>query len=230
MWKRNIIFEMILLSLLLVIFNLSFFLSPIRLDSPTNWIAYFFGMFGFILSSFVFYFVQSRMKNNFYLVQLLYGNTIFFCLELFLAVLLLVVNHFFSIEVWISTLVESLVLLSYIIYFFVFFSYSERIKETKNNYEKNIKFMEGMRYSLKKIQIEYSESSLSKELGNLCEFCQFSEPTSSEFTKDIDTKILEEEKKLQTNLAIGNMEEARLNINKLMILFKERREIHDGSI
>ena len=216
----------IIYSVLTVIYVVAFLVIPFE-KNATFWIAFSFGIVSIIaglIIAFVSFEKGDNLKSKVYglpIFKLGYAYTI---VQIILTIVLAVLATFSEVPYWIA-LVSGLILLGVLIIGVVAIDNArDYMKQQETRDDNNTKTMEGFRVDLDSLVAKCSDENLKKELEKLAEEFRYSDPVSSEKTKDVENHIREIISGLSESLGKSEVD-VNKQIDDIRRLLNERNSI-----
>ena len=227
--KKISLTSILIFALVIIAFNLIFFLVPLKWDTSGSsfWIVYGFSMFIFCLtlvSNIIFFNKNKTKKEKFLGLNALRTSNITFFIQLFVSTLFLILGNFVRVEFWIPLIVEILLITVTVVLLCSKSLYSSYISKHDVEIEINSTFIISVRTELKSLCLKNKIKELKKPLESLYEKSCFIDPVSKDTRNEIDKSILSVLGKLENAIATNSTSRAIELIHDLNVLFIERSE------
>lgn len=210
---------------LAVIYAVIFLTVPFQ-KNATTWAAFAFGIVSILVGAIVTYITFDKgtsLKSKVYgfpMFRLGYYYTI---VQLFLSIALFIAEFFVDIPVWIS-IVFSVILLGVLIIGAVSIDNTREIVERQDIHDSiKTEAMESFRSDIDSLVRRCTDDKLRKELEKLAEEFKYSDPVSSEATKEFDSVIKNNLQRLKQ--IIDDKEKCIFMISEIGKVLMERNEI-----
>jgi hypothetical protein len=227
--KTKIIAPLIITAVLLITFNVVFFVVPLNWTQNNSvfWIVYAFTMFfGIALLPVSFCLLGSNNidKNVFGLPVVFLWFWVFIS-QVLCDVIVFSVGQFFALPIWVAIVLEALLFSWFIVSSAIKIFYKHYINKGYQDSD-NSSFLISLRRQIDSIDISsIGDASLKKEITRLKEDVHFSDPVSTDYTKEIENEILDYSNSLSLDVSNGKVDEARKKISKIEQLLLERKSL-----
>lgn len=214
-------------AILLFIFNIMFFLIPFRKNVPV-WLEYVFTWCAFGASL---YATFKAFENGKDVRSKLYGYPIFrvgyLCViaQVVVCVVICSVNAFINVPVWIAAILSILILAFGAIGFIVTDNARDVIEQIEEQTDRATEAVTYFRLNVTSVCGYCKDSELKKKLEKLNEKFQYSDPVSSSELVEIENKIGEAIRKLETFVREGNVQKTEEYIYELDSMLADRNRL-----
>lgn len=213
--------------ILFVAYTLCVFVIPFN-KTPACWIAYIFSVIAMAFSGYLFIIAiekKDTLKSKVYGLPILRIGYIYLIAQFVVSVLVYVISSFIYVPLWIA-LVLSVVLLAFAL---VGSIAAETVRETIEQVEEQV-VVETKRMSEFRLDAFYlvdmcEDQDLKKLLSKLAEEFRYSDPVSSEETKEIEDNIKNEVKTLNDYVLNNELEKAIELVHKVNKLLIQRNRM-----
>jgi hypothetical protein len=227
--KTKAIAPLIITAVILIAFNVVFFVVPLNWapNSSVFWIVYAFTMFfGISLLPISFCLLGSNdINKNVFGLPVVFLWFWVFVSQVLCDAIVFSVGHFFALPIWAVIVVEALLFLWFIVSSAIKIFYKNYINKGYKDTD-NSSFLISIRRQIDNIDISsIGDVSLKREITRLKEDVHFSDPVSTDNTKEIENEILDYSNSLSLDVLNGKVDEARKEISKIEQLLSERKSL-----
>lgn len=223
---KNIKKYFIIVGIVLVVYNLLVFLIPFPHENPdTFWVAYLGGMVALIAQGYTAYLAfnnKESLQSKLYGYPLVRIGIIYLVAQMIVSILTFIIDAFVSIPTWIIILLEVILLALAIIGLITSETYREEIQKLEKSEPLTTRFIYDLRVDARILTDKYQASPLYRELYDLQQEIQYSDPKSNESLLEIEDEINRKFIELKEILLNDDLEKTKNMINNLLVLIKER--------
>ncbi len=219
-------------ALVAVIYILGFAIVPFPKDTITVWVAFMFSLFS--LAAGIYTSLEAFGKNG-PLLSRIYGfpiyklGTAYAAVQLFFSVVVYALSAFMALPYWIVLLLSAAFLVCAAIGFLAADNARDIVEQLDTEAASSTNTIELFQRSIADMVSSVEDGTLKTELEALAEELRYSDPVSSEATKELDARLADKITALRETLPIILAEKSSEQVAEIRKLLKERNRICKAS-
>lgn len=221
---RNATKGMITLVILLAVFGVIAFVIPFP-KNTVFWIAYLCGVFAILFQLYIFKtsFGKADARSRFYGFPIARLGIYYLVIQLVISICEIALAK--VLTVWIVVVLNVVILAFALIGCITTETMRDEIERQDEALKKNVSSMRELQSISAAMADQCSDEDLKKDLKKLADEFRYSDPLSSDKTKDLEADLQSQIGNLQQAITDGDMEGAKALCNKLSGSLKERNRI-----
>lgn len=215
----------IILAVVLVVYSLITFVAPFKMTA-SFWVAYIFGIIAIIYQIYVFKISFSKgenVKSKFYGFPIVKIGVVYLLIQLVISLVEMCLAAF--IPTWIVIIINMIPIAVAAIGCIVADAMRDEIVRQDVQLKKEVSNMRALQSMSTALVGQCPDNSLKGELRRLADEFKYSDPVSSEATKEIENELSIQMKELQKSLIDGDFEGTKAFCSKLINALSERNRI-----
>lgn len=222
---KNGLIGYIILAIILLVFSMIAFVVPLSM-TVSFWIAYIFGVVAIAYQVYVFKISFSKgddVKSRFYGFPIAKLGVVYLFVQLILSLIEMCLAAF--IPAWVVIIINIIPIAVVLIGCIAADAMRDEIVRQDVQLKKNVSKMRTLQSLSASLVRQYPDETLEIELKRLEEEFKFSDPVSSDSTKEIENDLDIQMKELQKVIIDGDFESAKVFCDKLIVGLSERNRI-----
>lgn len=222
---KNGIRGCITLAIILIVYSVIAFVAPFQMTAPF-WIAYIFGVIAIVYQIYVFkisFTKREDVKSKFYGFPIAKIGAIYLVVQLVLSFVEMCLAAFIS--TWVTIIINIIPIAVASIGCIAADVIRDEIIRQDIQLKKDVSNMRELQSLSAALVGQCSDETFKIELQKLSEEFKYSDPVSSEKTKEIEKDLYVQMKKLQTALIEGDIEGAKAFCGELLSELSERNRV-----
>lgn len=223
--NKNMLRGVVCLSILLVLYLLVAFLIPFA-HTAVFWVSLVFTLIAFGMTAFAFYIAFLRhpdAKSRFYGFPIARLGTIYGVIQLILGLLFMALGTI--VPVWLAVLVYAILLGAAAIGLISAEAVVEHIQTQDVKLKKDVALMQALQAKLQQIVVQCDGSDETRDVQNLADELRFSDPVSSDTTRETETDLNALTDELQKAVLDGDTLAAKDLCKRCIALLSERNRL-----
>ena len=223
--RKPTLYSVIITILVLVVFNLVCFITPLFTNSSVFWICYAFATAAIVVEALVIGITANKpgLKSKFFGLPILRTVWICFGTTIVLSLVYMMIEIFVSVPVWIVITSLSIVLVTAIIMLLTMDLAIDHIKKTDEHIRVKVLFIKSTEVKVRVCISKTETATVKKELFSLMEAIRYSDPMTNNDLESIEDDISLRVDNLPSFLS--NENDAVAQIKRIKELLEERNEI-----
>ena len=222
--KKNASRGLLLMGILLAIFSVIAFVIPFP-RTAVFWIAYLCGVFAILFQLYIFKtsFGEEDVRSRFYGFPIARLGVYYLTIQLIVSIAEIALSKF--LPAWVVIIVNALILAFAVIGCITTETMRDEILQQDRNLKANVSAMRELQSMAASLAGQCEDREVKKSLTGLADEFRYSDPVSSNSTRDLEADMLGRMEDLQQAVNDGDTDSAKILCAKMLECLKERNRI-----
>lgn len=208
----------------IILFNILIFTIPFdkNLSRESFWCVLISSNLFFFFSIITFFQLKKIKCKKIYIFNIYFFLVLLSLIQIIAAYILLIIGNFLYVKLWISLIVEIILLFMNIIFFIFSFRYLRYLLQEDSSIKSDTSFIEAIRLEINELLLETTLFKIKKSLNNLLEKIKYIDPVSTESTQKVEDDIVDKINELKNSISKRNITVSLKIIENISNLIEKR--------